>query len=306
MPDIKGFIFNIERFTLHDGPGIRTTVFLKGCPLQCAWCCNPESQSPFPELSYFQEKCNGCGKCLEICPQGTLQFAEPQKPIRVDFSLCDGCGQCVSVCIPQTLVMMGEERSAADIASEVMRDKPFYVHSGGGVTLSGGEPLAQSMFSAEILRICHQSGIHTAIQTCGYAEKEDIDRLSPWLDLVIYDLKLMADDEHQRWTGKSNRRILENLAYIDSLKVPIVIQIPLIPGVNDSEVNLSAIFELAKSLSSLQGVSLLEYHPLGSGKYARLGRVYEFDQLPEIDVNYLQEKFTWAAQFGVPLIKFNG
>ena len=202
--------------------------------------------------------------------------------------------------------MMGEERSATDIASEVMRDKPFYTHTGGGVTLSGGEPLAQSLFSAEILRICHQAGIHTAIQTCGYAEKEDIDRLSPWLDLVIYDLKLMANDEHQQWTGKSNRRILENLAYIDSRKLPIVIQIPLIPGLNDSKDNLSAIFELAKSLSSSQGVSLLEYHPLGSGKYARLGRTYGLDQLPVVDANYLQEKSAWAARFGVPLIKFNG
>ena len=202
--------------------------------------------------------------------------------------------------------MIGEERSAADIASEVLRDGPFYIHSGGGITLSGGEPLAQSLFSAEILRICHQAGIHTTIQTCGYAEKDDIDRLSPWLDLVIYDLKLIADGEHQRWTGKSNRRILENLAYIDSCKLPIVIQIPLIPGVNDSEDNLSAVFELANSLNSLQGVSLLEYHSLGSGKYARLGRMYELDHLPEVDAKYLQEKFTWAARFGVPLIKFNG
>lgn len=231
---------------------------------------------------------------------------EPQKPIRVDFSQCNGCGLCVPACIPQALVMMGEEKSAAYIASEVMRDKPFYNHSGGGVTLSGGEPLAQSMFSAEILRICHQAGIHTAIQTCGYAEKDDIDRLIPWLDLVIFDLKFIDEREHQRWTGKSNQRILENLAYIYSRKLPIVIQVPLIPDVNDTEENLTAIFELAKSLSSLQGVSLVEYHSLGSGKYARLGRTYELARLPETDANYLQQKFTWAASLGVPLIKLNG
>lgn len=202
--------------------------------------------------------------------------------------------------------MMGEERSAAEIASEVIKDRPFYAHSGGGVTLSGGEPLAQPIFSAEILKICHQAGIHTAIQTCGYAEKDDIDRLSPWLDLVIYDLKIMDDDEHQRWTGKSNKRILENLAYIDALKLPIVLQIPLIPGINDSEDNLITIFKLAKSLRSLQGVSLLEYHSLGSGKYARLGRIYELNNLPVVNAKYLHEKSDWAARLGVPLIKFNG
>lgn len=306
MPDIKGFVFNIERFTLHDGPGIRTTVFLKGCPLRCAWCCNPESQTRFPQLSYFQEKCTGCERCLPLCPSGALRLVEPQKPIQVDFSLCNDCGQCVGACIPQALVMIGEERSAADVASEVLRDFPFYTHSGGGVTLSGGEPLAQPLFSAEILRICHQADIHTTIQTCGYAKKDDIDRLIPWLDLVIYDLKLMDEEEHRRWTGKPNRRILENLAHIDSRKIPIVIQISLIPGVNDSEENLSAIFRFAKTLRSLQGISLLEYHSLGSGKYSRLGRRYSLAHLPAMDGNYLEEKSTWSARFGVPLIKFNG
>jgi len=306
MANIKGFIFNIERFTLHDGPGIRTTVFLKGCPLKCAWCCNPESQFPFPQLAFFKEKCTACGACIPLCPCGAILSTGVQKPVQVDFSSCDGCGKCVPVCIPQALVIMGEEKTAAEIAAEVARDKPFYSRSGGGVTLSGGEPLAQPQFSAEILRLCSQAGIHTAIQTCGYAERGDIDQLLPFLNLVIFDLKLLDSAAHQTWIGKPNQLILENLKYLDSKKKEIVLQIPLIPGVNDSDENLAGCFELARSLKSVQGVSLLSYHTLGVGKYARIGRIYPLSQLSSPAPQYLEEKSEWAVRFGVPLIKFNG
>ena len=185
MSETKGIIFNIERFTLHDGPGIRTTVFLKGCPLNCAWCCNPESQSIAPQLAYFKEKCTACGRCLPLCPKGAISSGGKDQPVSIDFALCDGCGNCVPACIPNALVMMGEEKTASEIVEIVKRDLPFYLRSGGGVTLSGGEPLAQPVFTAEILRLCKDAGIHTAIQTCGYATQADIDKVLPALDLVI-------------------------------------------------------------------------------------------------------------------------
>jgi pyruvate formate lyase activating enzyme len=306
VTDIKGFVFNVERFTLHDGPGIRTTVFLKGCPLQCAWCSNPESQLLLPQLAYFQDKCNGCGSCLTLCPHGAITVNDSQKSVNVGFDLCDGCGKCADDCIPQALVMMGESKTASEIAAEVIKDKPFYSRSGGGMTLSGGEPLAQAAFSAEILRLCKNAGIHTAIQTCGYADKADFDLLLPHLDLVIFDLKLMDTTSHQNWTGKPNQLILENLAYLNSKNKEIVLQIPLVPGVNDSVENLTASFQLAKSLASVKGVSLLVYHPLGAIKYARMGRTYELSHLSQPDGQYLKEKSEWAAQFGVPLVQFNG
>lgn len=306
MSDIKGFIFNIERFTLHDGPGIRTTVFLKGCPLQCAWCCNPESQLLLPQLAFFQEKCIGCGDCISLCPRNAIISNGEHNPIRVNYSLCDGCGKCVPVCIPQALIMLGEEISAAEVAAEVIRDKTFYTHSGGGVTLSGGEPFAQPAFSAEILKLCKNADIHTAIQTSGYAEKTDIDQLITWLDLVILDIKILEPVDHLKWTGKTNQRILANLAYLDSLKKEIVLQVPLIPGINDSEEKLTAVLNLAKSFNSVTGISLLNYHSLGVGKYARIGRSYDLDQLSAVEPQYLLEKMHWAEQFDVPLVKFNG
>jgi pyruvate formate lyase activating enzyme len=306
MAEVKGFIFNIERYTLHDGAGIRTTVFLKGCPLQCAWCSNPESQSLHPQLAYFQEKCNFCSKCLSLCPQHALSPDNADKPIRVDFARCDGCGKCVPACIPQALAMMGWEETASRVADEVVRDKPFYTRSGGGITLSGGEPLAQASFSAEILRLCQMEGIHTAIQTCGYGPRADLEQMLPFIDLVIFDLKLVNSAQHEKWTGKSNQLLLENLAYLNACKKEIVLQIPLVPGVNDSPENLAASFELAKSLPSVSGVSLLAYHALGAIKYARMGRKYALANLPQPDGNYLSDIAERAADLGVPLIRFNG
>ncbi len=306
MSETKGIIFNIERFTLHDGPGIRTTVFLKGCPLNCVWCCNPESQSLALQLAYFKEKCNACGRCLPLCPKSAISSGGKGQPVILDFALCDGCGACIPACIPETLVMMGAEKTAVEIVEIVKRDLPFYTRSGGGVTLSGGEPLAQPVFSAEILRLCKAEGIHTAIQTCGYAAQTDINKVLPFTDLVIFDLKHLDPIAHQTLTGKSNQLILENLQYINAQEKEIVLQIPLIPGMNDSEENLTAIFHLAQSLKYVKGVSLLSYHALGQSKYARIGRSYGLTDLQQPDDNYLKIKSEWSAQFGVPIVRFNG
>ncbi len=304
--EITGIVFNIERYTLHDGPGIRTTVFLKGCPLRCLWCSNPESQTGSPEITYFAEKCTGCGRCLPLCPQNAIQQAAPGAPVTILFERCDGCGACVEQCYPEALVLTGQIMTAQQVVDVVQRDKRFYQNSGGGVTLSGGEPLAQPDFTAGVLRLCRQQGIHTAIQTSGFAPRSALEKVLPHLDLVIFDLKHTQDAEHQRLTGVSNRLILENLHYLNAQKIHVVVQMPLIPGYNDSSENLQAVFDLVKSLPSVEGLSLLAYHALGAAKYSRAGRTYPLQELPTPPGDYLPEKMALAEQHGVKLVRFNG
>jgi pyruvate formate lyase activating enzyme len=304
--DIKGIVFNIERYTLHDGPGIRTTVFLKGCPLGCLWCSNPESQSGSPEITYFAEKCTGCGRCLPLCPQNAIQQHAPGAPVTILFERCDGCGACVEPCYPEALVLTGQSMTAQQVADVVLRDRRFYQNSGGGVTLSGGEPLAQAAFTAEVLRLCRQQGIHTAIQTSGFAPRSALEHVLPQLDLVIFDLKHLDDAEHQRLTGVSNRLILENLRFLNCQNMRVVVQMPLIPGYNDSQDNLQAVFDLVKSLPSVEGLSLLAYHALGAAKYTRAGRSYSLKDLRTPPKEYLPEKMALAEQHGVKLVRFNG
>jgi len=304
--DITGIVFNIERYTLHDGPGIRTTVFLKGCPLGCLWCSNPESQSGSPEITYFAEKCTGCGRCLPLCPQNAIQQHAPGEPVTILFERCDGCGACVEPCYPEALVITGQSMTAQQVVSVVLRDRRFYQNSGGGVTLSGGEPLAQAAFTAGVLRLCRQQGIHTAIQTSGFAPQSALKQVLPQLDLVIFDLKHLDDAEHQRLTGVSNRLILENLRFLNDQNMRVVVQMPLIPGYNDSQDNLEAVFDLVKSLPSVEGLSLLAYHALGAAKYTRAGRSYQLKELRTPPKEYLPEKMALAEQHGVKLVRFNG
>ena len=304
--DITGIVFNIERYTLHDGPGIRTTVFLKGCPLGCLWCSNPESQSGSPEITYFAEKCTGCGRCLPLCPQNAIQQHAPGEPVTILFERCDGCGACVEPCYPEALVITGQSMTAQQVVSVVLRDRRFYQNSGGGVTLSGGEPLAQAAFTAGVLRLCRQQSIHTAIQTSGFAPQSALEQVLPQLDLVIFDLKHLDDAEHQRLTGVSNRLILENLRFLNDQNMRVVVQMPLIPGYNDSQDNLEAVFDLVKSLPSVEGLSLLAYHALGAAKYTRAGRSYQLKELRTPPKEYLPEKMALAEQHGVKLVRFNG
>lgn len=306
MNNITGTVLNIERYTLHDGPGIRTTVFLKGCPLRCLWCSNPESQKSRPELVFFQERCIGCGRCLGCCPQNAISQASPGAPIKVDFNLCDGCGICVNKCYYEALTIVGELMTAEEVFEIVERDQRFYQYSGGGVTLSGGEPLAQAQFSSEILRLCHQNGIHTAIQTSGNAPIENLKQLLPYLDLVIYDCKHVNNAIHIKLTSVSNARILRNLEYLDSINKPVVLQVALIPGLNDSEENLQEIFELIRTHPAIEGLSLLAYHTLGVSKYFNTGREYQLTDLLQGSADYLSEKMAYAEANHINLVKFNG
>jgi pyruvate formate lyase activating enzyme len=269
---LRGTIFNIQHYSIHDGPGIRTDVFLKGCFLRCAWCQNPESQALKPELFCFEEKCTGCGRCVTVCPEKAIQITG--KKSITDRSKCRGCGQCVQVCPDEARSLMGKEMTVQEVFEDVKGDVNFYKRSGGGVTLTGGEPLFQPDFSRELLSICRQAGIHTAIETCGYANWETLKDVLQFTDLVLYDLKHMDSEKHRQYTGVPNKLSLSNVQKIyHELKIPVWARIPVIPGYNDSNENIR---DTAKFVSAELGktvpVHLLAYHQLGETKYERLGK----------------------------------
>jgi pyruvate formate lyase activating enzyme len=276
--DVRGLVFNIQRFSIQDGPGIRTTVFLKGCPLRCAWCSNPESQNPRPEIAHRDSLCNQCGKCVEVCPVHAITLAG--KSIAINRQLCTDCGECVQACIPGALKMFGEEMTAGQVFAQIKRDAEFYRESGGGVTVSGGEPLLQPDFVAALFRLCQDNGIDTCIETCGLAGVRALQTVLEYTSLVLFDVKLSGPAAHRKWTGKSNDIILRNLGIIINKGVPVVIRIPLIPGVNDTDEELSNIARtIDGSLKGTRRVDILPYHKFGMGKYQQLDRKYRLEDL---------------------------
>lgn len=272
--DSKGYVFNIQRFSVHDGPGIRTVVFLKGCPLRCPWCSNPESQRPEREIMFHPENCIGCGQCAHACPAGAVDFSLPH---RVDRAKCTGCGECEKVCYANALVMAGEEKTVADVLRVLDRDSGFYRTSGGGITFSGGEPLAQHAYLEQLLAGCKASGWHTAIETTGFAARETLERILPLLDLILADVKHMDGAKHKEYTGVSNEGIQENIQFMAGAGKRVVIRVPVIPGFNDDPMNIRATAGFAKSLPSVEELHLLPYHRLGQEKYGYLCRDYRFD-----------------------------
>ncbi len=264
----SGIILNIQRFSLHDGPGIRTTVFLKGCGLRCWWCHNPESQHPKPELLLRPELCIQCGACVAECPHEAIR--RDGDGLVTDRGVCARCGACIAVCAADAREIAGRVMTVEQVMDDVLRDSVFYDESGGGVSFSGGEPLLQGDFLFDLLRACKARDLHTVIDTCGFAPSETFDRVRPYVDLFLYDLKLMDDDRHRTVTGASNRLILDNLRRLAGYKHPVVLRVPVIPGINDDEGNLRQIGALAGSLPNVIRVDLLAYHTLGMDKYARL------------------------------------
>ena len=269
-----GTVLDIKRYAIHDGPGIRTTVFLKGCRLSCKWCHNPESQRERPEILYYVDRCTLCGACVSACEHGAIGVMGDR--LTLDQSLCVGCGACVRVCPNGARELAGRAMSVEQVVSEVVKDTLFYEESGGGVTLSGGEPLMQAEFTRDIAVRCHELDIHTALDTSGYAPEKELMKVAGTIDLFLYDIKVVDDAIHRAYTGVSNRGILRNLRMLDEMRKRIWIRFPLVPGVNDDEQSLSDLIDLIGSLRAVEAVQVLPYHRAGEGKYRRLGREYAF------------------------------
>ena len=280
----QGLIFDIRRYSLHDGPGLRTTVFFKGCPLNCWWCCNPESQAGQPELTWLRERCLGCDHCRTVCHADALRAAEDGARV-VDPARCDRCGQCAEECPGEALNLIGRRVTVEDVLAEALKDALYFEASGGGLTLSGGEPLTQADFAAELLRRYkrEEKGRHTAVETCGFAEWPVFEKLADDVNLFLYDLKHMDPVEHQRLTGGDNRLILENARRLAQTGRALAIRLPLIAGINDSVRNLEATADFVLSLPGVQRIDLLPYHRLGEPKYRRLGKAYALEGEPSLD-----------------------
>ena len=275
-PPRLGLIFNIQRFSIHDGPGIRTTVFFKGCPLRCRWCSNPESWNDYPEIVTNDVKCTKCGRCQPVCPVDAIVV--DQEGRKLNRSICNLCLKCANVCPTGSLAVTGQWMTVGEVMKEVEADGLFYQNSGGGVTLSGGDPLRQWEFALELLKDCKEKGIHTAIETSGYAPWEVLAKILDYTDLALFDIKHMDAARHQWGTGKGNELILNN-ARRTAAKVRTWLRVPLIPGYNDSEENLKAVARLGLEIGA-EKVSLLPYHIWGKSKYGRLGRQYPMEQTP--------------------------
>ena len=266
---IKGIIFDIKRYAIHDGPGIRTTIFFKGCPLRCWWCHNPEGLSFEPELIFRENRClNECTECIRSCAKGALSRTDQY--IHIDREGCDLCGECAQVCPSEALEIIGREMSVAEVMKEIEKDMIFYDESEGGVTFSGGEPLMQPEFLNALLEECKQRKIHTALDTCGYASLKVIDKISHKMGLFLYDIKIMDDKRHREYTGESNKPILENLQKLAERGSRLAVRIPIIPGVNDDEDNINKIAEFILSLPGIKDISLLPFHSAARAKYQRL------------------------------------
>jgi len=268
---MQGIIFDIQSYSIHDGPGIRTCVFFKGCPLRCAWCHNPESQSRKPEMAYRESKCTRCGRCVEACPRGALTMKDA---VVRDPQVCTACGRCAEACLDGAMEMIGYEISAVEAVEIVERDKPFFDDSGGGVTLTGGEPTAQPGFLFELCGELRKRGIHIALETCGYFDKKLVDRLVDSVDLFLFDVKHLSDRRHKEVTGAGNRRILENFRAVVELagEDRVVPRIPVIPGFNadDRSIESTASFLAEKHWSG--PVHLMAFHSWARDKYRMLGR----------------------------------
>ena len=289
---MKGLIFDVQRFSLHDGPGIRTTVFLKGCNLRCLWCHNPESLYSYPEIEYYPNKCIGCGSCIEQCPHANQIIDGKIVYCREN---CIHCGKCAQNCFAGARVLAGKSMDVTVLMDIIEQDVSFYSRAGGGVTFSGGEPLLQKDFLEASLRECKNRGLHTAIDTAGNVPWEDLESILPLTDLFLYDLKAMDPEVHKHATGVDNVRILDNLQRLSAQNTPIIIRIPVVSGINDSIENMERTAEYLGELKNINKVELLSFHLLGEGKYESLDKMYmakDFKMLDKKELLLLQKPFT--------------
>jgi len=267
-----GLIFDLKKYAINDGPGIRTAVFLKGCPLRCGWCHNPEGQSFAPEIMIRASRCLAdCSGCVAACPEKAVVRTEAGPAL--DRTRCTVCGECAAICASQAIEVVGRKLSPAQLLQEIEKDRIFQEESGGGVTFSGGEPLGQPDFLSEILEYCRKKEIHTSVDTCGFAAPEVVERIAPRTDLFLFDLKVIDEKKHLAFTGESNGLILDNLKRLAGLGTGIVVRLPVVPGVNDDEENVARTAEFLRSLGTIKDISLLPYHKLGRDKYRGLEKL---------------------------------
>ena len=274
---MNGLIFDIKRYAIHDGPGIRTTVFFKGCPLRCCWCHNPEGLSPQPQIVYRQDRCIGCKACVRTCPQNALTLTA--QGVLTDTAHCRACGTCAQVCPAEARQAVGWPTGIESLIQAIEKDVPFYDQSGGGVTFSGGEPLFQASFLIELLTACGRRDIHRVVDTTGYAHRDTLAAVASRTDLFLFDLKLMDPARHKRFTGVSNRKIRQNLKWLAHQEIDLVVRIPLIPGINDGHRNIDQCGAFIAGLGSVDRVDLLPYHQSSRGKYEKLRIDYRADRI---------------------------
>jgi pyruvate formate lyase activating enzyme len=273
-PNNKGIIFDIARYSIHDGPGIRTTVYMKGCPLNCLWCHNPEGIRPEPQISYLKNRCIGCGNCISVCPHGAIS-CEEDGSIRIDYSKCAACGDCAEQCNSLALELVGKEMSVGELVSAVERDKAFYEESGGGVTFSGGEPFMQPDFLLEALTECRKRGIRTAVETCGFCDSQILMDAAEKTGLFLFDVKLMDSNRHKKATGVPNEQILENLSRLIEKGYNVTVRFPLIPGINDDGENIDSLGRFLSGMKRIPALHILPFHGLGREKALRFGGEYK-------------------------------
>ena len=289
MGNTKAMIFDIQKFSVHDGPGLRTLIFMKGCPLACIWCCNPESHSRAPELVFYGEKCIRSNRCLEVCPTHAISVKEDR--LVLDKSLCNLCGKCVEACYAEAWKMFGRMVDVDYIMKEIEKDAPFYRNSGGGVTFGGGEPLLYPDFISAVANRCQSEGIPVAIETCGYAPWKNLERVLDTVDLVMFDIKHMDPKIHKELCGRSNQLILKNLKALSQRdNVEVIVRFPIIPGLNDTKDNSNSTARFVASLNgNIKRVEILPYHKFGEKKYERLGKVYALEGLEIPSDEHMQD-----------------
>ncbi|MEO8371519.1 MAG: glycyl-radical enzyme activating protein [Candidatus Solibacter sp.] len=295
--EVRGLIFNIMRFSLHDGPGIRTAVFFKGCPLSCLWCHNPESQNFTPDVMYSAERCQLCGECRTACPHSAIQRVGDRMTVTED---CQRCGTCVDFCGAEARTVSGREMTAGEIIKEIERDLVFFDDSGGGATFTGGEPFSQPELLEALLTECRSRRIHTAIETCGAAPREQVLRIGALADIILYDLKILDAGRHRTYTGAGNRNILENLEALVAAGRQVAVRIPVVPGVNDGADDVRQACEYLAGLA-VERVEFLPYHPTGTEKYRRLGREYLLPDTPSTDAESMAQIAAQMRAAGVPV-----
>ena len=297
---IKGLVSNVQKFSIHDGPGIRTTIFVKGCPLRCRWCDNPETWESYSQVLCIPQRCVECGKCAPVCPQGAIILNKESKVI-IDRQRCNSCLKCVEVCKYGALRQTGVEMTAEEAVRVVMEDVMFYQTSGGGMTISGGEPLLQPDFVAEVFRLCKQEGLHTALDTSGFAQPEVVDKVLEYVDLVLLDIKHMNPLDHLKWCGVSNELIHEN-AKLMAKKREVRFSLPMVKGVNDSEKNLRETAEFAISLG-VKAIDVEPLHKLASQKYKFLGLESPFDDLEKFSDEEVEKVRRIFESYGLKTTK---